>query len=235
MRVANTSIIPNGKWQHRSHNCIANGEALSLSYKRLLCVKPAQEDNSRTEYNFNNVVILSWRREAMWQYGSVTGNVAMWQCNNVKMWQCSKPPIAPLFTRNVVWETCLLYSYTLRWLSSLLCGSLYIGRSEWGRGAAGLLVASSGNSCTERHHIPPSPPTHKMLVCTFSMSVTVQYVVLGLDMCRVHQACTLPVVSLFVWVWTDVNTHKVHLRSTCCDTSELHITFHVLIFHCIMW
>ena len=41
-------------------------------------------------------------------------------------WQCSKPPIAPLFTRNVVWETCLLYSYTLRWLSSLLCCVVWI-------------------------------------------------------------------------------------------------------------
>ena len=76
MRVANTSIFPNGKRQHRSHSCIANGEALSLSYKRLLCVKPAQGDNSRTEYNFSNVVILSWRRKAMWQ----CGNVTTWQC-----------------------------------------------------------------------------------------------------------------------------------------------------------
>ena len=83
MRVANTSIFPNGKRQHRSHNCIANGEALSLSYKRLLCVKPAQGDNSRTEYNFSNVVILSWRRKSMWQ----CGNVAMWQCDNVAMFK----------------------------------------------------------------------------------------------------------------------------------------------------
>ena len=92
-----------------------------------------------------------------------------------------------------------LYVAMVVFLVVLCCVDPYIlGGVNEGEGAAGLLVASSGNSCTERHHIPPSPSTHKRLVCAFSMSVTVQYVVLGLDMCRVHQACTLPVLSLFV-------------------------------------